>query len=411
MNLITGQRREFLMRLALFSFLFFIWGFVTVLNLAMSGHLEKIFGLSYAVASLINITFFSSYLIISLSAGTLISRIGYKNSILTGWILLCLGCFLFFYSVKEHEYYYFLVALFVQAAGITTLQVGANLYIVLMGDKRTAAARLTFMQAINALGTFVAPMIAFFVIRKFSHLPDEVRESIPVMDLIEIDAAYLHYPYLYLGIVLSVFAFVIAFSKIPDIATLHMEPLNKITSLRKRHVLHFPQLRLGAFAIFAYVGAEVALAKYIETFATDYSGYYWGTAMVGRFIGAYLLLKTGPRKLVTICASAAGGLVLLSIITPGDFSLWCVVLIGLFNSVLFPCIFSLGVNGLGRFSLDGSAVLIMFIVGGAVIPFNVLNYSYISYKIAFVIPLMCYIYIAVYGRVLSQFEIRDDLNV
>jgi FHS family L-fucose permease-like MFS transporter len=408
MSLVSRQDNVLINRLVLFSSLFFFWGFVTVLNFAVSDYLKEIFQLDYTVGTLIDITFFSSYLIISSASGSLIERFGYKRSIITGWLMLCAGCFMLFFAVNDRNYYLFLGALFMQAAGITTLQVGANLYVILMGDKRTAASRLTLLQALNSLGTLIGPFFAITIIKVYSHLPSEIRKTLTDEQLIEIDSAYVHYPYLYLGIFMLVFALIMSFFKIPDIETSHLEPLNKISSLRKRHVLHFPQLRLGAFAIFAYVGAEVALAKYIETFTDNFSQFYWGAAMVGRFIGAYLLLKISPRTLVAFCAGASASLVLLSILTTGSFSLYCIVAVGLFNSILFPCIFSLGVNGLGKFSLDGSAILIMFIVGGAVIPFNVLNYSYISYKIAFIIPLFCYLYILIYGKKLSQFEVNPN---
>ncbi|HSZ25046.1 MAG TPA: hypothetical protein VK766_04980, partial [Cytophagaceae bacterium] len=224
-------------------------------------------------------------------------------------------------------------------------------------------------------------------------------------------ASYVHYPYLYLGILMLLFAVVLFFADIPNIDTSTIEPLNKITSLRKRHVMHFPQLRLGAFAIFSYVGAEVALANYIEVFAKEVSQFYWGAAMVGRFIGSILLTKFSVRKSVVFSASMSILLILLSIaMTGSNISVWLIVFVGLFNSILFPSLFTLGVNGLGKFSIDGSAVLIMFIVGGAVVPFNVINYSYVSYKIAFLIPILCYIYIGLYGYRFSKFEIRDDLK-
>ncbi|MCU0428645.1 MAG: sugar MFS transporter [Cytophagaceae bacterium] len=409
MNRLDHTDKDVLKRLAIFALLFFFWGFITVLNFAISEHLKQLFSIDYAVGTLIDITFFSSYLVFSSISGSLIERVGYKRSIITGWMLLCLGCFLIYFAIDHRQYYLFLSALFIQAAGITTLQVGANLYVVLMGDKRSAASRLTLLQALNSLGTLLGPVFALSVIRYFSNLPEEIRKNLPVQQLIEIDSANLQLPYLYIGVFMLLFAFVMSIFHIPDIPTSHLEPLNKITSLRKRHVLHFPQLRLGAFAIFAYVGAEVALAKYIETFTDDLSKYYWGCAMIGRFVGAYLLLRYSPRVLVTWAAAVAGVLVFLSIITYGAFSIYCVVAVGLFNSVLFPCIFSLGVNGLGKFSLDGSAILIMFIVGGAVIPFNVLNYSFISYKIAFIIPLCCYVYILVYGKKLSYFEVQEPI--
>jgi FHS family L-fucose permease-like MFS transporter len=397
-------------RVFTFAVLFFMWGLLTVLNFELIDHLRVVFDLSYAPSTLINITFFSSYLIISLRAGGLIKKVGYKNAIILGWLLACLGCFIFYYAVYIRNYKYFLGALFVLAAGITILQVGANLYVVLLGNNKNAASRLTLVQAFNSLGTFVAPYFAASVLNYHTHLPVDIRKALQANDLLQMDAAYVHYPYLYLGILMLLFAVVLFFADIPNIDTSNIEPLNKITSLRKRHVMHFPQLRLGAFAIFAYVGAEVALANYIETFAKGTSQFYWGAAMIGRFIGSVLLTKFSVRKSVVFCASISILLISISIITTGEVSVWSVIFVGLFNSILFPSLFTLGVNGLGKFSIDGSAVLIMFIVGGAVIPFNVINYSYVSYQIAFLIPIMCYIYIGLYAYRFSKFELRDDLK-
>jgi FHS family L-fucose permease-like MFS transporter len=402
--------REIRKKVFIFAVLFFMWGLLTVLNFELIGHLRVIFKLSYAPSTLINITFFSSYLIISLRAGSLIKRVGYKNTIITGWLLACLGCFIFYYAVYIENYKYFLVALFVLAAGITFLQVSANLYVVLLGNNKNAASRLTLVQAFNSLGTFFAPYFAASVLNYHTHIPAAIRKSLGVQELLEKDALYVHYPYLYLGILMLLFAVFLIFAKIPNIDTSNIEPLNKITSLRKRHVLHFPQLRLGAFAIFAYVGAEVALANFLEDKAKEISQYYWGLAMIGRFIGSVILMNFSVRKSVIVSASMSVLLILLSIVIPGKVSMWPVIFVGLFNSILFPSLFTLGVNGLGKFSIDGSAILIMFIVGGAVIPFNVINYSYVSYKIAFLIPIICYIYIGLYAYRFSKFEVRDDLR-
>ncbi len=397
-------------KIFIFAVLFFMWGLLTVLNFELIGMLRIIFKLSYAPATLINITFFAAYLIISLRAGSLIKWVGYKKAIITGWLLACLGCFIFSFAVYVQNYKYFLGALFVLAAGITILQVGANLYVVLLGDSKRAASRLTLVQAFNSLGTFFAPFFAASVLGYHTHLPKAIRNSMKVEELMQTEALYVPYPYLYLGILMLIFAVVLIFTNIPNIDTSSIEPLNKISSLRKRHVLHFPQLRLGAFAIFAYVGAEVALANFIEGSAKEISQYYWGLAMVGRFIGSIILMNFSVRKSVIVSATMSILLILLSIVTTGKISVWFIVFVGLFNSILFPSLFTLGVNGLGKFSIDGSAILIMFIVGGAVIPFNVINYSYVSYQIAFLIPILCYIYIGIYAYRLSKFEFRDDLK-
>jgi len=393
-----------------FGVLFLMWGFITNLNFVYKDYLAYIFNLNYSLSTLINLTFFTTYLVVSLQAGNLISKIGYKKGIMVGWILSCLGCFTFFLAVYFRNFECFLAALFMQAAGITILQVGANLYIVLWknillkANIKTAASRLVLMQAFNSLGAFLAPFLASPILWMMIDLPSDTKNMISSADRFLIEAPYVHYPYLFVAIAMTMYAVYLFFVKIPQIDTSGIEPANKMPQIRRRHVMHFPQLRLGAFAIFAYVGAEVSLGNYLTDFSKDTVIYYWGAAMVGRFVGSFLLLQSSLRKSVGICAGMSILLVVLSVITGGTISFWMIVAVGLFNSILFPAIFTLGVNGLGKFSEDGSSVLIMSIVGGAIIPFNVINFSYVSYKIAFLIVIVCYFYIALYGLKLSRFD-------
>jgi len=388
---------------AVFSVLFFMWGLLTVLNFVLIDHLTKLFNLSYSLSTLINVTFFSAYLVVSLNASRLIKKIGYKKGILVGWGLALAGCFLFFIAIISKNYQLFLAALFLQAAGITILQVGANLYVVLYQDDEKSASRLNLVQGFNSLGTFVAGFVHFIILS-----PSAVSDN----DYL----SYLTLPYLTLGILMVLFGIVLYNSNIPDIKIANKEPLNEMPPHPRRHVLHFPQLRLGAFAIFAYVGAEVALNNYLEDFAEMNVQYYWGAAMVGRFIGAWILLKVSPRVAVGASAGAATLLILTSIFESGNgsISIWTITAVGLFNSILFPTIFALGVNGLGKFALHGSGVLIMSIVGGAVIPFMVRNFSLMKgypqelcLQLALAIPVICYIYIGLYGLKLSKFKKRS----
>lgn len=399
-------------KLSVFTFavMFFMWGLITVLNFVLSDHLVYIFNLDYSVSTLMNLTFFGAYLIVSIPAGKILNRVGYKQGILIGWVCATLGCFIFNAAVLLRSYYIFLGALFVLAAGITMLQVSANLYMNLYGRDDNSASRLNFVQAFNSLGTLIAPFLATFVLNYMLDKPSSFFKGMDHKTYIETVAPYVHMPYLLLGTLMAVFAIYLYNMKLRHIETHDIKPLNKITSLRRRHVMHFPQLRLGAFAIFAYVGAEVALATYLGDFADDNNvKIYWGLAMIGRFIGAFALLKVSLHKAVGFAAISAIILVTVSVLTTGSVSIWAITLVGLFNSILFPSIFALGVNGLGKFSEEGSAVLIMFIVGGAIIPFMVKNFSYVNYHVAFLIPIVCYFYIALYGLKLSRYEKEDAL--
>jgi FHS family L-fucose permease-like MFS transporter len=381
-----------------------MWGLLTNLNFVLINHLSAIFNVSYSISTLIGIVFFSTYLVVSLPAGRLIKRIGYKKAIFYGWLAATAGCFIFFAAVWSRYYIVFLVALFVLAGGITMLQVGANLYVVLLGERKTAASRLTLMQAFNSLGALLAPVLATRFLVNMVDLPLDLKNTLSKNDLFLMELPYFHVPYVFLGTIMGLFAIYLWYAYLPQIETKHIEPINEITSLRRRHVMHFPQLRLGAFAIFAYVGAEVALGRYLGRIAEESVGYYWGLAMLGRFIGAGILYKVSPRRVIAACAGISVLLVSVSIVTRGEVSAWTIIIVGLFNSILFPSIFTLGVNGLGKFSVEGSAVLIMSIVGGAIIPFQVVNFSYVSHQLASIIVLICYLYIILYGLKLSRFQ-------
>ncbi|WP_299253705.1 MFS transporter [uncultured Cytophaga sp.] len=393
--------------------LFFMWGLLTNLNLFLYHHFKFIFELNYSVATFINLTFFCTYLVVSLQAGRMIKKIGYKKGILVGWLLACAGCFLFLLAVSYKLYYVFLGALFCMAAGITILQVGANLYVVLLGGVEKAASRLVFVQAFNSLGAVVGPIISMALLGHYIDLPIEYLETLPLVDKVLIEAAYINYLYLFFGILMVLFAIFLMLTYLPELNTQNLEPLNKVTSKRRRHVLHFSQLRLGAFAIFAYVGAEVSLANYLEDFAPLMVSTYWELAMVGRFVGALLLLYVPTNKALGVAGAISTALICVAILMPKEhieMNYYLIMSVGLFNSIMFPSIFTLGVNGLGKFSLDGSAVLIMFIVGGAVLPFNVRNFAYANYDFALLIVIICYLYISVYGFKLSRYVKRKDLR-
>lgn len=407
------SKNQRLILIFVMAVLFFMWGLLTNLNLFLYQHFKVVFGLSYSVSTLINLTFFCTYLIVSLQAGSMIQRVGYKKGILIGWLLACAGCFLFLISVKYRLYYMFLMALFCMASGITILQVGANLYVVLLGGVEKAASRLVFVQAFNSLGTVIGPIISMEILSRHIDLPYEYLQSLPLLDKITLESIYINYLYLIFGIAMVLFAVFLMLIYLPEMDTHLLEPMNKVTSKRKRHVMHFSQLRLGAFAIFAYVGAEVALANYLEDFSPELAGKYWQLAMIGRFIGAFVLLYVPTNKALGTVAAISSVLILIVMLIPQEYmevNFYIIMSIGLFNSIMFPSIFTLGVNGLGKFSLDGSAVLIMFIVGGAVIPFNVRNFADVNYDYALIIVVACYLYISVYGFRLSRYLRRNDLK-
>jgi FHS family L-fucose permease-like MFS transporter len=386
--------------------LFFMWGFLTCLNDILVPHLKSIFDLSYARVMLIQFAFFGAYFIFSIPSAKIIVWIGYQRSMVLGLLMMGLGAFLFVPAASVPSYPLFLGALIVLAAGITCLQVAANPYVTVLGKPETASSRLNLTQAFNSLGTFLAPFFGGLLI--LSAAPkaiDEIRAMAP--DALQAyrlhEAATVKTPYVGLGIALVVLAIAIASFKLPTIE--HAQ--HKVGEKVDDSIWNHPNLVFGAIAIFVYVGAEVSIGSFLvnyftqpdiggltERVAASFVAFYWGGAMVGRFIGSGLLQKVKTGQLLGICAVCAAGLVAISMLATGHFAMWSIILVGFFNSIMFPSIFTLGVAELGPLTGEGSGLLIMAIVGGAIIP---LAQGWIADKIgihhAFFLPVICYIYI------------------
>jgi FHS family L-fucose permease-like MFS transporter len=404
--------------LIVLSTLFFMWGLLTVLSGFLVPELIKAFELTYYKAILIFFIFFGTYFIISFPAGILIDRVGFRKGIITGVLIAATGCLLFYVAADKRSFELTVLALFVLASGITILQVGANPYVVLIGMRGKGASRLTLVQGFNSLGTLFASYFGVNLVSGETGAldPDSLKAA---------SAELVKGPYLILGGILLLLAIFLAFSKLPKVDIKNSEPLIKDAMTPRTSIFQFPHVVLGAIAIFAYVGAEVAIFRFLLTKESSNETvkamleFYWGGAMVGRFIGAYLLTKISPRKAMAFCSLIASLLVLGFILMvpssgTGDWNaaLWTIVAVGLFNSILFPCIFTMGIDGLGRFSEEGSSLLIMSIVGGAVIPFIVANLieadNTSSVKIAFLVPIACYLFIVFFGLKGSRYEKRSN---
>lgn len=392
------QNNNYLLPLTAMTTLFFLWGFITVLNDVLIPRLKGVFDLSYTEAMMIQFCFFGAYFIVSLPAGMLVKRWGYKNGVLTGLIVASLGCTLFYPAVVVHEYWLFLTALFVLAAGVTVLQVSANPYVAALGPEKTASSRLNLAQALNSLGTTIGPYVGgilFFGAAGTLSVNAASAESVKV-------------PYLMLAGALMTIAVVFAFFKLPQIKAHNGSEAEqaKMGSLTKA-----PHLIMGVVGIFCYVGAEVAIGSFLVNYfgeahiagleehdAAKLIAYYWGGAMVGRFIGSIALQKIAPSKAIAFNAVAAIVLLLVTIFTDGNVALYSVLAIGLFNSILFPTIFSVAIEGLGALTSKGSGWLCLAIVGGALIPLlqGVVADS-VNIQQSFFIPVVCYVFIAWYG--------------
>jgi MFS transporter, FHS family, L-fucose permease len=382
-------------RFALFSLtsLFFMWGFITCLNDILIPYLKAMFELNYTQAMLIQFCFFGSYFIVSLPAGALVSKIGYKAGIVVGLAIASAGCLLFYPAAQLSVYPLFLLALFVLAAGITVLQVSANPYVSALGPSETASARLTMTQAFNALGTTVAPIFGAWLIFKGAETLDTS------------DPSSVQIPYLFLAFALVVLAVVFSYLKLPNLGKAENFELSPKKALQFRH------LRLGAIGIFVYVGAEVAIGSFLvnflstpeiggltETTAAHYITYYWGGAMVGRFVGAVIMQKIPANRVLTFNSIMAILLVAIAIVSTGKIAMWAILAVGLFNSIMFPTIFSLAINRLKDATSHGAGVLCLAIVGGAIIPLlqGVLA-DLVGLQVSFILPIICYLFIVYYA--------------
>lgn len=398
--------------IAVLTSIFFTWGALTSLNDVLIPHLKAVFEMNYAQTMLIQFTFFSTYLLMSLPAGKVVSVFGYKRSIVIGLCVAAVGALLFFPAARLPSYPLFLFALYVLASGITLLQVSANPYIALLGDPQHASSRLTLAQALNSFGHTIAPALIGPLILSTAVIGSTELAQMPIAE----QAAYrvaqaeaVQLPYLGLAVGLFLLAAFVLLFRLPALTEATEQADHRRhtfgEALRHRH------LRLGVVAIFVYVGAEVAIGSFLinyiadarigamdEATAAKYVSYYWGAAMVGRFIGSYLLRRIEPRVLLGVFALVAIALLATTVLNAGSVAMWSVIAIGLFNSIMFPTIFTLGIEGLGPLTSKASSLLVMAIVGGAVVP---LAQGFLADRIgvqpAFVLPMVCYAYIAWYG--------------
>ncbi len=395
----TGPQPNYATALSALTILFFMMGFITCLNDILIPYLKAIFQLSFTQANLINLCFFGAYFVMGIPMGKLVHKLGYKKGILLGFVIAAVGAFLFYPAADMRSYPLFLGALFVLATGIVLLQVAGNPYVAVLGRPESAPARLTLTQAFNSLGTTIAPLLGSWLI--LSNLPKlEGAEAAA-----KIDVTAVQVPYLAIGGVLLLISLLLSFVKLPSISHEGEDETGRSSAFHYRHLV------LGMVGIFVYVGAEVAIGSHIvsylhlpEVMGMDPQdggrqvAYYWGGAMVGRFIGAYLLNVVKPGKLLAFNAIGAAVLVLISINTHGSIAMWSLLAVGLMNSLMFATIFTLAVAGLGRHTQEASGLLNVAIVGGAVVPvlFGFIA-DHSSLHWAMILPILCYIYILYYG--------------
>jgi MFS transporter, FHS family, L-fucose permease len=406
----AGGSEKYPAALAMVTVLFFFWGFVTVLNDILVPHLKSVFELNYTKVMLIQFAFFAAYFIFSIPAAKVIAAIGYKRTMVAGLVTMAFGAFLFVPAASAVSYPLFLAALMVLACGITALQVAANPYVAVLGPPETASSRLNLTQAFNSLGTTIGPYLGgLLILGAVAENKDALAKmSAETLHAFRVQqAATVKMPYVVIGLALLAFAVLIGLFKLPAIPEVerHSDGRHDGSLWKYRHLI------LGCVAIFVYVGAEVSIGSFLinyfkereignlpEVAGARFVAYYWGGAMVGRFIGSAILQKVKTGIVLGIASFCACALVLTSMLTTGHVAMWSIILVGFFNSIMFPSIFTLGIAKLGPRTGDGSGLLIMAIVGGAIIP---VAQGAIADRIgvhhAFVLPVICYLYIAYYA--------------
>lgn len=393
----SEQPTNYRFALTALTSLFFMWGFITCLNDILIPYLRLLFDLSYTQSMLIQFCFFGAYFIVSVPAGWLIGKIGYQAGIVVGLLIAGAGCVLFYPAAQAEIYGLFLLALFVLASGITILQVAANPYVTVLGDAKTASSRLTWTQAFNSLGTTVAPFFGAWLI--FGGVAD------PEVSGVSTDTVSL--PYFILAATLVVMALVFMRLKLPSMGKVD----SSVAVTSGGNAWQHRHLVLGALGIFVYVGAEVGIGSFLAIYlsmpeiggmttaqASHYISWYFGGAMVGRFIGAAVMQKVSGNRVLMFNALAAVLLLALTMLSSGKLAMWALLLVGLCNSIMFPTIFSLALQNLGRSTGQGSGILCLAIVGGAVLPLlQGMLADRVGVQAAFILPLLCYVYIAFYG--------------
>jgi MFS transporter, FHS family, L-fucose permease len=387
---------------------FFLFGGITNLNDVLVPKLKGLFSLSYTQAMLVQFAFFASYAIFSIPAGNLVARIGYFRSIVIGFVAMAGACLLFLPAAQSGVFAMFLIALFLLGGGVTMLQVSVNPLITTLGNPATMHSRLTFAQFFNSLGVFLMLRFGAELILGEGADVDPTTLSGPALDQYRIsESAVISSTYIGIAIILVLIAFVFWMRR----SDLPSKPAEVVSFSSSLGLLKQPRLAGGVASIFLYVGAEVSVASLMISYLQQGStlgatalaagillSYYWLGAMIGRFFGGFLLRLAAPGKLLCVFALAAAGLVLASVASTGTLAAYSLIAVGLANSIMFPTIFSLAVEGLESRTAQGSGLLCTAIVGGAFIPLltGVVADS-ANLSAALIVPALCYLVIAAYG--------------
>ncbi|PTX18888.1 FHS family L-fucose permease-like MFS transporter [Pontibacter mucosus] len=388
-----GVKANYTSALVSLAVLYFMMGFITCLNDTLVPYFKEGFTLTYTQSSLVQFYFFLTYGVMSIPAGRVVERVGYKKGMVLGFSIAALGATLFFPAAVMHQYYLFLAALFVVAIGIVLLQVAANPYITVLGPARTASSRFTLIQGVGSIGTTVAPLFGA------SFILSNLQEAGTSSDAVK-------YPYLGIAALLLVIAIFVSRLNLP---TIKAEAASEVPASEGKGIFAFRNLKLGVWAIFCYVGAEVSIGTFLTNYIADtltitegeannYVAFYWGSMLVGRLLGSLVLKTVRPQVVLSASAVTAILLIILSVSSTGNLAVWSMIAVGLCNSVMFAIIFSLSVEGLGKYTTKASGLLSTAIVGGAIVSFSQgFLIDHYTWLISFMLPLGCYLYILFYG--------------
>ena len=404
----AGQGATHVAALRLLASLFFIWGFITVINNTLLPHLRSVFELTYAETTLIESVWFIAYFVASIPSAKLIERVGYKRSMVIGLAVMAAGALGMIPAARLPSYSVTLVALFVIASGITLLQVAANPYVAVVGPPETAPARLNLVQAFNSLGTTLAPLFGgYLILGRSSSGTARVDAVLTPAERIA-DAHAVQLPYLIVAAVLIVLAVVIARYRLPDMGS---ESLRISAEQRKQHSLwRHRNLVFGIPAIFIYLIAEIGVANLFINFvslpniaaltheqASHYLFLLWGGMMVGRFAGSWMMRSIPGERVLAGFAMGAFATMLVTTFSQGPLAMWALILVGVFHSIMFPTIFTLGIRGLGPLTEEGAGLLIMAIAGGALVIVQGWLADHFGLQRSFLLTAVCELYVWFYA--------------
>jgi FHS family L-fucose permease-like MFS transporter len=407
------SKNEARFAIALITSLFFLWGLAINLNPILIPHLKKACQLSDFESALIDSATFFAYFVMAIPAGRFMERFGYKGGILTGLLLFALGAFLFFPAAEIRSFAFFLTALFIIACGLTFLETAANPYITVLGDPKGATQRINFAQSFNGLAATLAPLLGRQFILSGKNLTEQEEAAMSPEQLsayLNMEASAVKIPFIVVGMVVLTVAIFFWRTRLPEIS--EDKTVTKGGSIWKEK-----NLMLGVVAQFFYVGAQVCVSSFFIRFSYQVAGIeeiaaagYLSAAllgfMIGRFVGTFLLRYISAPRLLAIYSAANIVLLIAAVMLDGMFSIYALVGVEFFMSIMFPTIFSLSITGLGSRTKEGASLVIMSIVGGAVLPLVMGRVSDISnMQLAYLVPAACFVVILYFA--LKNANVKD----